>query len=225
MDFGDILENWEESNKKTPGKIQAGQNLVGGVLKRTATGIRSDGSHSGSSQPDKPQDGQAWRNKKTGPQKKASPVPAQERGDVLDGTYHAGQLSSANPMDIWLRRYGVTDKDAAAEAYEQTQMQNDREQIRSMPPEAHIDLHGLTRDEAWTRLELFIAECCRKKLRKVLIIHGKGNHSAETSVLDSMVRTFIEKDTRLGASGHPDRRNGGKGATWVSIKDTKSTLM
>jgi len=54
-----------------------------------------------------------------------------------------------------------------------------------------------------------------------LIVHGKGHHSKErvdVSVLSSMVRTFIELDRRLGASGHPDKRLGGDGATWVIIK-------
>ena len=32
------------------------------------------------------------------------------------------------------------------------------------------------------------------------------------------VRLFIEQDKRLGSSGHPDRNNGGTGATWVLLK-------
>jgi DNA-nicking Smr family endonuclease len=124
-----------------------------------------------------------------------------------------------NPMDLWLRRYGTVDKDAAAdEFYEQRKMES-RAYIKEMRPEAHIDLHGLTRDEAWTRLDSFVGECSRRGVRKILIIHGKGNHSAGSDpVLGEMVRTFIEGDRRLGASGHPNRNQGGNGATWVLIK-------
>jgi DNA-nicking Smr family endonuclease len=38
-----------------------------------------------------------------------------------------------------------------------------------------------------------------------------------------MVREFIECDKRLGASGHPDARLGGSGATWVAIKRSLET--
>ena len=31
-------------------------------------------------------------------------------------------------------------------------------------------------------------------------------------------RLFIEQDKRLGSSGHPDRREGGNGATWVLLR-------
>ena len=37
-------------------------------------------------------------------------------------------------------------------------------------------------------------------------------------VLGQEVRLFIEQDKRLGSSGHPDRNNGGTGATWVLLK-------
>lgn len=88
-----------------------------------------------------------------------------------------------------------------------------------MPIGAKIDLHGLTREEAWSRLDGFIRECSRRNIKKVLIVHGKGNHCEnQVSVLSSMVRTFIEVDDRLGASGHPDKKLGGTGATWVIIK-------
>ncbi|MBR4374602.1 MAG: Smr/MutS family protein [Treponema sp.] len=124
-----------------------------------------------------------------------------------------------NPMELWLRRYGTVDKDAeAAEFAEKSKMEN-REYLRTMAPEARIDLHGLTRDEAWTRLEGFVADSIRRGLKKILIVHGKGNHThGSDPVLGPMVRTFIEQNKNLGTSGHPDRALGGTGATWVIIK-------
>lgn len=126
---------------------------------------------------------------------------------------------TVNPMELWLRRYGVTDKDKEAEEFfERTKMES-REYLRTMPPEARIDLHGLTRDEAWARLETFVTDCVSRGLKKILIVHGKGNHSRGSDpVLGLVVRTFIERNSHLGTSGHPDHSQGGTGATWVIIK-------
>jgi DNA-nicking Smr family endonuclease len=92
------------------------------------------------------------------------------------------------------------------------------ENIREMRPEASIDLHGKTREEAWSDLDGFVSRACAQGLRKILIVHGKGNHPGSDGALAKMVGGFIECDYRLGASGHPDARHGGNGATWVMLK-------
>lgn len=133
-------------------------------------------------------------------------------------------LPRVNPMDLWLRRYGVVDKDSLAKEVEERERGQNREYLKKLPCGAKIDLHGLTRDEAWERLDTFIGDCSRRGIKKVLIVHGKGHHSkeqADVSILSSMVRTFVELDRRLGASGHPDKKLGGNGATWVIIKKNK----
>lgn len=97
---------------------------------------------------------------------------------------------------------------------------NDINYLKTLAPEATIDLHQLTREEAWDKLKIFVDSCYIRKLKKILIIHGKGNHSHGTDpVLGQLVRLFIEQDKRLGTSGHPDRNHGGSGATWVIIKN------
>lgn len=124
-----------------------------------------------------------------------------------------------NPMELWLRRYGTTDKDAIADEYAERTRMESREYLRTMRPDARIDLHGMTRDEAWSQLERFTADCKRRGLRKILIVHGKGNHShGSDPVLGPMVRTFIERSKDLGTSGHPRGNQGGTGATWAIIK-------
>jgi DNA-nicking Smr family endonuclease len=55
---------------------------------------------------------------------------------------------------------------------------------------------------------------------KLLIIHGKGNHSEGESVLKRTVREFIERCSFAGTSGHGDAASGGNGATWVLLKQT-----
>lgn len=134
------------------------------------------------------------------------------------------ELPSVNPMDLWLRRYGVVDKDSLAQEVAERERGQNREYLKKIPFGAKIDLHGLTRDEAWERLDAFIGDCSRRGIQKVLIVHGKGHHSKEksdVSILSAMVRTFVELDRRLGASGHPDKKLGGNGATWVIIKKNR----
>ena len=84
--------------------------------------------------------------------------------------------------------------------------------------EAVIDLHGCTRDEAWSRLESFFADCRRRGLQKVLIIHGKGTHSDGGSVLLQVVKQFLEQNRHAGESGLSRKEDGGSGSTWVLLK-------
>ena len=92
-----------------------------------------------------------------------------------------------------------------------------RSRLLRKKPDASIDLHGLSRDEAWQALEVFFLENSRCGSEKLLIIHGKGNHGSE-SVLKEMVRQFIECSAIAGESGHNPARGGGTGATWVILK-------
>ena len=199
MNFGDILDAWEQeqkdASKKTP--------------KST---------------------GQEWRNKKAQPDSAVSDSSSKSSGGKSDGAVPSGVKKTGkasgntnenriNPMTEWLRRYGVVDKDAVAEKAAENEKQKDRAWLLDMPYEAQIDLHGLTAEEATVRLDQFVAECYKRGIRKVLIIHGKGNHSEDAPVLSGMVRSFIERDYRLGESGHPDKKDGGKGATWVILRE------
>ena len=125
-----------------------------------------------------------------------------------------------NPMEYWLSRYGTVDKDKIAEENLEWNRQKDREYVLNMKPEAYLDLHGLHQEEARSRLDTFITECKSRKLRKVMVIHGKGIHTHGTDpVLGEVVRRFIEVDPRCGSSGHPkNKANGGTGATWIILK-------
>ncbi len=197
MDFGDILNQWGDMQKSS-GTSKAGNN-------------KAQTSSSGS-----------WKDSK----KKANAPTAEEKATAAAKVTLTPEEEMArdakkaiNPMELWLRRYGTTDKDAINDEYEEERRLNSREYLRTMRSEARIDLHGLTRDEAEARLNGFVADCQRKGLRKILIVHGKGNHShGSDPVLGPMVRQFIEHDKRLGTSGHPDHNQGGTGATWVIIK-------
>jgi DNA-nicking Smr family endonuclease len=157
-------------------------------------------------------------------------------GDILDAwdkqTARAGKkrgISASgageegiaiDPVTAWLRVNGVYDKDAENPEAGDRQAAERRRRLRTKKPDATLDLHGLTRDEAWAAMETFFEESRRQDIEKVLLIHGKGNHSEGEAVLRRAVLQFIEKCPYAGESGQPNVELGGNGATWVLLKAT-----
>ena len=90
--------------------------------------------------------------------------------------------------------------------------------LRSKKPDDVLDIHGFTHDEAWLSLDRFFQKALSKDYRKLLIIHGKGNHSKGEAVLGKTVRDFIEQCPNAGESGFQKGAGGGTGATWVLLK-------
>lgn len=120
----------------------------------------------------------------------------------------------------WLDTYGTVDKDEIAGRAQDAAQQRNPAYLKRLAPEDTLDLHGLTKEEAWRALEIFVERSRARRLRKVLIIHGKGIHTKDgEGVLGETVRLFIEQNKHLGASGHPGKELGGSGATWVIIKN------
>jgi DNA-nicking Smr family endonuclease len=153
-------------------------------------------------------------------------------GDILDqweqgkrkpaankagGKGRGGEAARPDPLTVWLRVHGVVDKDAETEAAADTPPERRRRLLMKRPDEA-LDLHGLTREEAWAALEGFFRAGRQRGFEKLLIIHGKGNHSNGEAVLKRAVRDFIESCPCAGESGRANAEDGGNGATWVLLK-------
>lgn len=189
MDFGDILEQWENY-----GKNQA---------KRQKESGKNQGS----------------RKKANAPTKEEKEI-EKARKEADEGyDFLKEREKKINPTELWLRRYGTVDKDAMEEESRDREKFRSRSYISQMKCDSRIDLHGLTRDEAWAQLDAFVGDCERRGFKKIMIVHGKGIHTKGTDpVLGEMVRKFIEVDKRLGTSGHPESNQGGKGSTWVILK-------
>jgi DNA-nicking Smr family endonuclease len=120
-------------------------------------------------------------------------------------------------LNKWEKNNGIYDKDVEAER-ERISPQERRSRLKNKKPEAELDIHGLNRDEAWKELEIFFNDSKGKGLEKLLIIHGKGNHSAGEAVLKRIVMEFIEHCPFAGESGRGKAAAGGEGATWVLLK-------
>jgi DNA-nicking Smr family endonuclease len=141
-------------------------------------------------------------------------------GDILEKwEKQKGSIShnKSDSMEALLRENDIYDKDAAAEPAERDSALS-RRHLRAKKADASLDIHGLTRQEAWTALEHFFEDSKAADMKKILVIHGKGLHSKGDAVLGRTVRDFIERCPFAGESGSEKGASGGSGATWVLLK-------
>lgn len=120
----------------------------------------------------------------------------------------------------WLDRHGVPEG-ADAGFDDQPEPRLSRKEIEAMPIDASLDLHGMTTREAAVALAEFWRTAESMGCRKVLLVHGKGLHSSAEPVLEGFVKHWLETRASAGRSGHADAANGGKGATWVLLKQPR----
>lgn len=121
-------------------------------------------------------------------------------------------------MDSFLDLYPPVEGSGEPEAEKLTPRQKKRN-YRRMKPQETLDLHGYTIISAMIELEDFIIRCRKRKIEKILIIHGKGLHSPEgEAVLRVAVRDKLKASPFIGEIGHPSEMEGGAGATWAIIK-------
>jgi DNA-nicking Smr family endonuclease len=90
------------------------------------------------------------------------------------------------------------------------------------PVQGHVDLHGMTRDEAKGAVERFLRESRASGKRCVLLVHGRGSHSKDqVPVLKEAIRTWLAT-ARFGrhvlafATARP--QDGGAGAVYVLLR-------
>ena len=115
---------------------------------------------------------------------------------------------------------GIIDKDKilSRSRKERISRLHREKDLKKMQPQDELDLHGLTSAEAELELDRFIKHSKKKGLTKVLIVHGKGNHSPNGPVLKETVYTYLRRCSSTGMTGTPDRSLGGSGAVWVIIR-------
>ncbi|MFN7754120.1 MAG: Smr/MutS family protein [Pseudomonadota bacterium] len=85
--------------------------------------------------------------------------------------------------------------------------------------QSELDLHGLTREEARAALGRFLAECLRRGLRCVRVIHGKGLGSRNREpVLKAKVAGWLAQREAVLAFCEAPPRDGGSGAVLVLLR-------
>ncbi len=83
---------------------------------------------------------------------------------------------------------------------------------KETPFEASLDLHGLVRNQAKRKIEIFIERCFSEKKRRILIVHGKGSGALREEVWE-----FLENDMRVASFCAAAPRHGGEGAVHVVL--------
>ena len=121
-------------------------------------------------------------------------------------------------MDSLLDLYPPNDDSCSGEVEKPTVRQK-RRNYRRMAPQERLDLHGFSVVSGIIELEDFIARCKRRRIEKILIIHGKGLHSPNgDGVLRESVISYLHDSPNIGEIGHPSEKEGGAGASWAIIK-------
>jgi DNA-nicking Smr family endonuclease len=118
----------------------------------------------------------------------------------------------------FIEKNGVYDKDASASKKHPAPEKTCRKHSIRMV----LDLHGMNSRDAASKVRSFITQSRKRGLREILVIHGKGNHSADQGgpVLKKMVRDLLENELHHTVRNYRSAlpREGGEGATVVYLK-------
>lgn len=91
------------------------------------------------------------------------------------------------------------------------------------PWQQGLDLHGFSVDQARDDLSLFIRDAYRERSRCVLVVHGKAlNADGAPPVIKSCVNDWLRQFPQVLAFVSAQPRDGGTGAVYVLLKQTKN---
>jgi len=210
MDFGKILDDWDDyqRSERKAKQNQKSQPAGAGHGPKPNPGPREAPSSDTAT------------NVPAGASSAASKKENAEAGPGSPSRSTPRQPSVDDYLSHWLVMHGTEDKDSEepnARDDRQARIRNS-ERLHRMSPQAVVDLHGKTAAEAEADLDRFLAGCSRQGMEKVLVIHGKGNHSANEGIMTDLVRRVLENSDFAAGFGFEDRQHGGRGATWVILK-------
>ena len=151
-------------------------------------------------------------------ERRAREMQASRKEELAKENEEKRREASKISLESWLASHPVEDKDAASEGSRGEGADGQARRIDEIRAGARLDLHGKTVAESELALGLFLEDAARRGIEKVLVITGKGNHSAEGPVLGKAMRRFLEANPRAGRFGQASKTEGGTGALWVMIR-------
>ncbi|MGE4544876.1 MAG: Smr/MutS family protein [Pedobacter sp.] len=91
-----------------------------------------------------------------------------------------------------------------------------------LAPEAQLDLHGATREEARQKVGYFLEDCVYQGYKTVLVITGRGKGSLEGPVLRDDMEKYLSHDASAWVVewGRAPARYGGDGALVVYLRSS-----
>lgn len=141
--------------------------------------------------------------------------PAEPRQTLLDEAAVMESLGSA-PLDLVEHRTGDETVYAGAGIDRMTLRRLRRGQFAI---EAHLDLHGMTKQQAASELARFLHRSQHLGRRCVRVVHGKGNRSpGREPVLRGMVVRRLQKHGEVLAFCSAPPQDGGTGAVYVLLR-------
>ncbi len=120
-------------------------------------------------------------------------------------------------MERWIDLFPPPD-DRQNDAPGLEQSARRRKRLLDMTPQAVLDLHGLTSEEAVSEINRFIERSFNTGLEKILIIHGKGNHSPGGGVLMKVTAECVSRHPLAGENALSAGKDGGRGSRWVILR-------
>jgi len=85
----------------------------------------------------------------------------------------------------------------------------------AIPITGELDLHTFRPEEVARLLDDYFAECRKRGIHRVRVIHGKG-----TGALRETVHAHLRRNGIVTAYATCDANSGGWGATWVTLGKT-----
>lgn len=83
----------------------------------------------------------------------------------------------------------------------------------------HLDLHGLTIDEAREILLEFISYAQKRQIRCIRLVHGKGYRAKSSKpILKNRVNSWLRQHPDVLAFSSAQAKDGGTGAVYILIK-------
>lgn len=137
------------------------------------------------------------------------------KGEISSEEVIAGETGGSDWLDLFPPSAEIVN---SKDAEERPPVAEGRSIWLRRPHQDTLDLHGLNGKEAEEELIRFVRSLRRRGFRKGMVIHGKGLHSAEGSVLGPLVRKFLKSSSEISEFGHAGRKDGGSGATWFVLR-------
>lgn len=124
-------------------------------------------------------------------------------------------LDSLGQMDSVFRDEIPQDEETVASPRRMRQLRQGKR-----APEAKLDLHGMTRQEARAKARFFLEDATFHGLKTVLIITGRGKGSSDGPVLREFMEGYLSREARAWVVewGRAPARYGGEGALVVFLK-------
>ena len=122
----------------------------------------------------------------------------------------------------WLENAPMSEEEAERLSEDDNQSYITIKKVRSMAPEARLDLHGMIKEVAEKEVTSFFKTAQKDNLLKVIIIFGKGYHSpGGVDVLEEVVKRVISNTRCVRETYTPKEKDGGSGALMVILKNSK----